>query len=282
MTNDTELATETAARTAADSALQAQIDTKEPSIAAGTAAQYFRGDKTFQTLNAAAVVNAPAGNIASTTVQAAINELDTEKQPTGNYITTLTGDVTASGPGSAAATLANSGVVAGTYSLVTVDAKGRVIVGSNSGSITKYSYNTTVATANTTNTYTTVAALTTVSLPVGLYFMRFAGNAQSAATATGIGIRIAPITATVTTVAVKWNLAQGANGVSHDFEYDQITTTTNLTSASAQAANTDFGVNGFGTFRVTTAGTVAIQIRSENAGTAITLQPDAALIVELV
>lgn len=47
-------------------------------------------------------------------------------------ITSLTGDVTASGPGSAAATLTNSGVTAGTYgsassvAQVTVDSKGRV------------------------------------------------------------------------------------------------------------------------------------------------------------
>lgn len=53
------------------------------------------------------------------------------KQATGNYITALTGDITASGPGSALATLANSGVTAGTYAQVTVDAKGRVTSGSN-------------------------------------------------------------------------------------------------------------------------------------------------------
>ena len=51
----------------------------EPAIAAGTTAQYWRGDKSWQTLNAAAVAFAPAGNLASTTVQAALQELDTEK-----------------------------------------------------------------------------------------------------------------------------------------------------------------------------------------------------------
>lgn len=51
-------------------------------------------------------------------------------------VTSLTGDVTASGPGAAAATLAVSGVTAGTYgdaanvSRVTVDAKGRVTAAS--------------------------------------------------------------------------------------------------------------------------------------------------------
>jgi hypothetical protein len=48
-----------------------------------------------------------------------------------NQTITLTGDVTGSGTGSFAATLANSGVSAGTYRSVTVDAKGRVTAGTN-------------------------------------------------------------------------------------------------------------------------------------------------------
>lgn len=63
------------------SAIQTQLNGKEPTITAGTTAQYYRGDKTFQTLNGLAVANTPAGNISSTTVQAAINELDSEKEP---------------------------------------------------------------------------------------------------------------------------------------------------------------------------------------------------------
>jgi hypothetical protein len=56
----------------------------------------------------------------------------TSYQPTGNYITALTGDGTASGPGSAAFTLANTGVIANTYGssskvpVITVDSKGRI------------------------------------------------------------------------------------------------------------------------------------------------------------
>jgi hypothetical protein len=44
---------------------------------------------------------------------------------------TLTGDVTGSGTGSFATTLSNSGVTAGTYTKVTVDAKGRVTAGAS-------------------------------------------------------------------------------------------------------------------------------------------------------
>lgn len=56
--------------------------------------------------------------------------------PSGSSaITALTGDVTASGPGSATATLANTGVTTGTYTSanITVDAKGRVTAAANGG-----------------------------------------------------------------------------------------------------------------------------------------------------
>lgn len=55
------------------------------------------------------------------------------KQASGNYITALTGDVTASGPGSAAATLAtvNSNVGSFTNASITVNGKGLITAASN-------------------------------------------------------------------------------------------------------------------------------------------------------
>lgn len=198
------------------------------------------------------------------------------KQATGNYITDLTGDITASGPGSAVTTLANSGVTAGTYSLVTVDSKGRVTSGSNSGSITRYSYFTSANTTNTNATFTTVAALTSVSLPVGLYKVRFSSLIQSSATTNGIGLRVIGGTATISRIGIAWSIAQGSNGVSQNFGYDQVdtTTTTNIT-ASIQAANTSYMAVGDGFLRVSVAGTVVLQMRSEVNANTSTLLADA-------
>lgn len=110
------------------------FNNKEPAVTATTSADYYRGDKTFQTLNTLAVpeltnlyyTNARgissvitgfvsgAGVVAATdTMLQAINKLDGNiagKQASGNYITALTGDVTASGPGSVAGTIANNAV----------------------------------------------------------------------------------------------------------------------------------------------------------------------------
>ncbi|MBM4251649.1 MAG: tail fiber domain-containing protein, partial [Deltaproteobacteria bacterium] len=73
---------------------------------------------------ASAGATVTAGLISNTDYQAFSG-----KQAAGSYLSGLTGDVTAAGPGSAAATLSNTGVAAGTYTKVVTDAKGRVYLG---------------------------------------------------------------------------------------------------------------------------------------------------------
>ena len=63
----------------------------EPSIAAGTAAQYLRGDKSWQALDASAVAFTPGGSVSAGNVQSAIAELDSEKQPLDAELTAIAG-----------------------------------------------------------------------------------------------------------------------------------------------------------------------------------------------
>jgi hypothetical protein len=58
------------------------------------------------------------------------------KQPAGNYITALTGDATASGPGSAALTLATVNTGPGTFAIATVTVNGKGLVTSASAAST--------------------------------------------------------------------------------------------------------------------------------------------------
>lgn len=79
------------------------------------------------------ITTAASGNLAATELNAALSELQTDidgRQASGNYITALTSDVTASGPGSAAATIANDAVTnAKAANMATQTIKGRTTAG---------------------------------------------------------------------------------------------------------------------------------------------------------
>ena len=104
---------------------------------------------------------------------------------------------------------------------------------------------------------------------------------QSTAGATGLGLRLGNASATISTCYAKWMIAQTSNGTSQSFIYDQLSPTTNVTSTLAPTANTDMVVTCQGTFRVTAAGTVAIQIRSET-GTSVSIRPESLLFIKKV
>ena len=71
--------------------LQASLDAKEPTLAAGTTAQYYRGDKTWQTLNKAAVGLSSVDN----TADSAKNVLSATKLTTARTINGVSFDGTA-------------------------------------------------------------------------------------------------------------------------------------------------------------------------------------------
>lgn len=95
-------------------------------------------DTTFQPLDgdltAIAGISATSGLLRKTAANTW--SLDTNSYLTGNQTITLSGDASGSGATAISVTLANSGVTAGTYNNVTVDAKGRVTGGSNASYLT--------------------------------------------------------------------------------------------------------------------------------------------------
>ena len=76
--------------------------------------------------------------------------LDTNTYLTGNQTITVSGDATGSGATSVALTLANSGVTTGTYTKVTVDAKGRVTTGASLASADLPTYTGTITSSQVT------------------------------------------------------------------------------------------------------------------------------------
>lgn len=105
------------------------------SVATGTSGADFNVSGSPVSLGGTVTLNIPSSSAVNRGLLTSVDWTTFNgKQAAGSYITALIGDVTATGPGSVVATLANSGVVAGTYgsgttySQVTVDAKGRITV----------------------------------------------------------------------------------------------------------------------------------------------------------
>ncbi|QPB07972.1 tail fiber protein [Synechococcus phage S-H38] len=180
---------------------------------------------------------------------------------TTNRTLSFTGDATGSmsvngsANASAALTLANSGVVAGTYTSITVDAKGRATAGTNPTTLSGYGITDAQA---LDSDLTAIAGLTTT----GIIARTAAGTATTRSVAvSGIGLSIADADGvagnpTVTSNATPSNAASTlvARDASGDFTANEITADLvgNASTATAlQTARTINGVSFDGTADIT-------------------------------
>jgi len=140
----------------------------------------------------------------------------------------------------------------------------------------------TAASSTSSITYADVPILTSSSLDSGVYQFSLQGKFQTAATTTGIGLRLTNGTATIGDIFATWDYKQAADGVSAYMRVSQLATTTNVTSTAALAANTNYPLMGSGFFTVTASGTVKIQLRTEIAASAATLASGTSIVIQRV
>ncbi|MEY5145615.1 MAG: hypothetical protein RL745_984 [Actinomycetota bacterium] len=112
-------------------------------LAIGTNVQAWDAD-----LDAIAALAGTAGLLRKTAANTW--SLDTATYLTGNQSISVSGDASGSGTTAISLTLANSGVTAGTYTKVTVDAKGRVTVGASLASADLPTYTGTLTSSQVT------------------------------------------------------------------------------------------------------------------------------------
>ena len=163
---------------------------------------------------------------------------------------------------------------------MTTDVTG-ILSTANGGTGFTTTLKTTVTQSVASVTPTTITEFTTASLGAGTYKFNAVIVAQSTAAGTGMGFRMNAVGATMTTCYAKWLVAQGTSGNNHDYGYDQITPTTNITSTASPAANTDILTTVDGTFTISIGGTVAIQLRSET-GPAVSIRAGSYLTIEAI
>jgi len=171
-----------------------------------TSGYYLRGNGTNVLMSAIQAPDIP--NIAESQVINLVSDLSS-KQATGNYITDLTGDATASGPGSAALTLAtvnsNTGPIGSSTAIptITTNAKGLVTavttntVIAPAGTLT----GTTLASNVVTSSLESVGTLTSGAVPTSLLTGTLAA-AQFPALTGAVTTTAGSLTTTITDKAV--------------------------------------------------------------------------------
>lgn len=144
-------------------------------------------------------------------------------------------------------------------------------------------FKTTIAQSSTSVTYANLTELTTGVLQPGVYAFSAFIKIRSAAAANGYGLRLSNGTATVSDVIAEWALPANADfSTIQNIFYSQRLITDNNVAGTIGLALTDYLATGFGTFTVTLAGTVAIQLRSEANLMAVTAGTASCLVVEQI
>lgn len=146
----------------------------------------------------------------------------------------------------------------------------------------EYDIPTTAIQTSTSNVYANVTEWVTASLEPGLYVIRLRGIMQSTATTTGVGLRLAAGTATISELNINWTFSQAGGGTDKNYEYTQLTAADNVTSTGVATANTNLPVAGDGVMRISVGGTVDIQLRSEINASGISVRPNSSVIFRKV
>ena len=141
--------------------------------------------------------------------------------------------------------------------------------------------NTTIQ-STTSSTYANLTEFVTPDLYPGNYILEFAGTFQSSATNTGIGLRLAQVTGTVSFVSINWRFSQAGNGTDKYYEYSQTSLADNVTSTATLSINTNYPAVALGIFSISSPGSVAIQIRSDVNGSAVSIRPTSILSIRKV
>lgn len=186
--------------------------------------------------------------------------------------------------GKVQAVLKPTGVQAGSYNAVTIDDKGRIIAATSneSGVVGKETLFTNTINTTTLTNFIDINGLISSNLLPGLYQFTFKALVNSTSTGTGIGVKLIPKTAAISTVYAKYSITQAVPGTTQSYEYDQISQNTNITSTSAPSAAFGFVIQGEGVVRIVTTGSIAMQFRSEIQDSAVSINQDAILILEKI
>jgi hypothetical protein len=107
--------------------------------------------------------------------------------------------------------------------------------------------------------------LVSAAIPAGYYQWNVVGAFQSNTTTCGFGCRFIEGTATVAENIGSWEVAQNTDSTTKNFQINQLTAAMNAASASVPIAATKYPFFGQGFVRVTVAGTMKLQFRSEVA-----------------